>query len=76
MVAPSFWALASVSIHARAVAVGHVVERAVDGGVAGEEDPLFGKPREAVAARVSDAEVAQLDAVLAVIEDHQVPIEQ
>ena len=59
-----------------AVAVAHVVEWTVDGRIAGEQDPLLGEPGEAVALRVSDAEVPQLHAMRAVVEDHQILVEQ
>src|SRR4029450_7602189 len=60
----------------RAVPVRHVVERPVDGRVAGEEDALLREPGEAITVRMPDTEVAKLDVMAAVVEDHDVAIQQ
>ena len=59
-----------------AVPVTHVVVGTVHRSVASKKDLFFGQPGEAVAVRVPDSEISQLHAVGAIVEDHQVPIEQ
>src|SRR5262245_13287108 len=59
-----------------AVAVPHEVERSVHGSIAGKEDALLREPGKAVPVRVADAEVPQFHAVCAIVEDHDVAIEQ
>ena len=74
--APSLLRLGERVDPGAAVAVAHEVERAVDRRIAREQDLFLRQPREAVAVRVPDAEVPQLDAMLPVVEDHDVPVEQ
>ena len=52
------------------VAVGEVVVRTVHASVAREQNSFPGQPGESVAMRVRDAQVAQLDAMTAVVENH------
>src|SRR5262249_17447306 len=52
------------------MAVADEIVRAVHAGVAGEEYLLFRQPGERVAVSMRDAQVSQLHAALAVIEDH------
>src|SRR5262245_30006861 len=58
------------------IAVGQKVVRPVECGSAAEQNLFFRQPCEAVAVGMRGAKVAQLDAVLPVVKDHHVAIEQ